>query len=436
MKIEDHKYPKLIIVSSTVWDEDNSFGNTFSNLFDKWNKDNILNIYCEDKKPKNNVCLNYYQMSEKMILTSFFRKGKTTGRILKLSENEFSQVSILTKSQSKFISFVKKLHFQIFIWIRDLIWLIGNWKTKELDDLLKEFNADVLFFPMYTTFYMNLIQQYIVKVTKKKYVYFTSDDGCTFKQFSLSPLFWIDRFLKRFMFKKVIKNCEYIYVISEKQKIEYEKIFKKECKILTKGLEFEHKPELKNLNLPIKLVFTGNIGDGRIKTLLYLSKVIEILNKDIVKFKFDIYTYSSISHFISNEFKKQKHTSLHLGLPYDQIMKIQEDAHILVHVESFSLINSLKVRLSFSTKIVDYFSQRRCILAIGPANVNSIEYLKRMKAAIVSEKSNIYMNLLDIYENVYIINDFADRAWECGKLYHQSSKIKDKLYFELMALAN
>ena len=67
----------------------------------------------------------------------------------------------------------------------------------------------------------------------------------------------------------------------------------------------------------------------------------------------------------------------------DELKQVLEKSDILVHVESFETSDISNVRHSISTKIADYLSSSRLILAVGPDELASIKYLKDNNAAIV-----------------------------------------------------
>ena len=46
---------RILVISSTTWDVSNSFGNTFSNLFDGMSDVEIYNICCRNGNNNNNV---------------------------------------------------------------------------------------------------------------------------------------------------------------------------------------------------------------------------------------------------------------------------------------------------------------------------------------------------------------------------------------------
>ena len=63
------------------------------------------------------------------------------------------------------------------------------------------------------------------------------------------------------------------------------------------------------------------------------------------------------------------------GLDSSGVITQMENSHFLLHVESFDKVNRTYVRYSISTKISEYLSSGRGIIAYGPHEVASIELL-------------------------------------------------------------
>ena len=51
---------RILIVSRTPWDDSNSFGNTFSNLFGGMEGVEIYNICCQTGDNNNNIVKNIF----------------------------------------------------------------------------------------------------------------------------------------------------------------------------------------------------------------------------------------------------------------------------------------------------------------------------------------------------------------------------------------
>lgn len=423
---------KILVLSSTPWSNDNSFGNTFSNIFEGIDDIEVANISCRPGLPTSCVVKRYFQITEKSLIKNLIKKSFPTGIETKVDDNK------IDKSFSENIKareFGSKKRWQILFWMRDLIWKLGRWKSQALIDFIEDFKPDVIFQPVYFSSYLNDIVDFIKKYTNVPMVGYVSDDCYTLKQFSLSPLYWIDRLYKRRKVKRTIEQCEILYVISDVQKEEYEKIFTPPCKILTKCADFsdDKKPEFKAPENILKIVYAGNISKGRYEILSELAKSIEEINQDSKKIQMDIYTLTPLK---DKQKKVLSTDSVHLHPPvsYDEIREIQKNSDILLHCEGFSLKEKLAVHQSFSTKIVDYLETNRCILAIGDDYCASIRYfIDKDCGATATNKNEIKPCLLDLCNNHDLLKQYADKAWETGKKNHSHIKtkqmVKDDLFF-------
>lgn len=422
---------KILIISRVNWDESNSFGNTYSSFFKGMNDITIANIYCTYGLPNTQVATKFFCMNEKMILSNILDKTKPRGKEVVTTAEE----SLDKNYSGKLIQKTKTFKFQILYWIRDLIWSTNRWKSDELNNFIKEFDPDIIFSPYYSSIYMNNVKKYIYETTLVPMVSFVSDDIYTLKQFNLSPFYWINRFITRSKIRQTAILNKFIYVISEIQKEEYSKLLHKDCRMLYKGASFDEVPKKKRFDKPIIIVFTGNISSGRWKTLNELGKSIEKINQQEKKMKLLVYTKTPMTKRTKKLLNIKDSIELMQSVTSDEIEKVQLQADILLHCESFKLKHRLQVRLSFSTKLVDYFSRKRCILAIGSSKVTSIDYLIKNNAAItVSKKSEISSCLEDILRNPEIISEYAQKAWMCGKRNHQIKQIQQKLYNDLQSL--
>ncbi len=418
---------KILVLSNTPWSEFNSFGNSYSNIFEGIEEFEFANIYCRYGFPHNNIVKKHFQITEKSLLKNLLDKKYPSGiEVI----NEAKHID-LTNNQKKIFDFTRKKRWNFFYLIRNCIWKIGNWKSDELKQFIDNFNPDILFFPIYNSVYINEIALFIKDYTNIPLIGYISDDNYSLKQISFSLFFWINKFNVRKKIKKIISQTSLLYVISEKQKKEYEKKFTTECKILTKGYDFKNTPipqeQLNNKN-GIELLYTGNIGDGRWNSLSILSDVITKINQNSNFFSLTICTMTPISKKMKQKLEKNPTTKLIGGLPLEEVKELQKKAHILLHVESFKAKFYLKYRLSFSTKIVDYFYQKKCILAFGTKGVSTLDYLAENDAAIVATSKKELSHKLDyIKNNPIIINEYSNRSWEMGKKNHQITNIQKML---------
>ena len=430
------KHLKILIISNTPWDDDNSFGSSFSNIFGGNPNYEIANIYCQPGLPNTKVCKHFFQITEKGIIRTLLGKQKFSGKqIFPSKKEELAGITLSTKDK-KYLNKLKTIRWQIFFWIRDLIWSTGKWKSKNMDDFITDFQPDLIFLPIYYSTYLNNIGLYAKKFSKVKIVGYISDDCYTLKHFSLSPLFWVDRFIKRYYVKKAIENCEILYTITETQKNEYNGIFGNKCKVLFKGGNFHDFSHMKTtLHDPIKIVYTGNLGMGRWKSLVKIAEALQVINHHNIKAQLYIYSQTTLPKSTLRKLQIKNTVYYMGGIPSSKVKEVQRDADILVHVESFELSERYNARLSFSTKIVDYFEAGRCILAVGWCKTGAIEYLKENDTAIIiTDNNQIHKEVSNLINNKYLILDYGRKGFEFGKINHQFELMRTNLYNDLLAV--
>ena len=411
---------KLLIISDYPWNKNNSFGKVFTDLFGGMEDIEILNIYCMSGLPNTEMTnIQYYQISMQQIVANLKNKKNPVGKRV----TEQDQGNDLQGSELKLMNIARKTHLRIFSWGRNFIWRIGRWKNQQLIDVVKEFDADIMFTPIYKMPYMNWVQQFVAKIKPTKMVAYYGDDNYSLKQFSLNPLFWIDRLTQRGKVKKTIKMCDYMYVVCEVGQEAAEKYFKKKAIPCANGANFNVQPTFKEeYNKPRKLVFTGNLGNHRWEELLRIGRTIEKLGGGAV---LEIYSASVLKKSILKKYEKCSAIQFKGKIPFTEVPKVQEESDVLVHVESFRKKEWLAVRESFSTKIVGQMVACRPQLAVGDKRCGSIDHLLRHDAAIVaSSKKDLEMQLKRIIEDDAYLDEYAKKGWECGKKLHNRSDIQ------------
>lgn len=422
---------KILVLSDTPWSAGNSFGNSFSAIFGGIQGLEIANIACRPGSADSGAVSRHFQITERSLLHNLKDSRSPSGKELPLDTG-------LSPSggELKARGFGRKKRWQILFWARDLIWAVGRWKSPELKAFLDDFQPDLIFQPVYYSSYLNDIAQYIKAYTGAPMVGYISDDNYTLKQFSLSPLYWIDRLYKRRKVKKTIEQCELLYVISDIQKEDYEKCFTTPCKILTKGADFSGVPELKeSCGSPLQLVYTGNIGTNRWKSLAMIADVLESINKDGTKAQLRIYTATPLTGKMEKALSRGDSSFLMGSVPASEIPRIQREADMLVHVEALDLKSRLAVRQSLSTKIVDYLKAARPILAVGPKDVASIDHLIRGDCALAADsREELERKLRQVLAEPARLDEWVRKAYVWGRLHHHKPDIQKMLTEDLRAL--
>lgn len=421
---------KILFLTNAPISLDNGVGNTICNLFGDVMDLEYANIYCRYDKP-NTLLKNiqYFQITEKMLLQNLKASQKTVGRIVDRPQIE----TCVDHREKNFFDAVRKMkQWQVIIFARDFIWKIGRWDSPELRRFLVDFQPNLIFQPIYYSSYLNDIAQFCKQYTNVPMIGYISDDCYSLRQFRFSPLYWIDRLWKRRKVKETIEQCELLYVISEIQKEEYEKIFTPPCKILTKCADFNSEPPTWPLpQESFKLLYAGNLGAGRWRSLALIAETIERLRREGYSVELDTYTATPQTAKMQRALNRDG-CRLYGAVPYAQVQRLQKKADVLIHVEGLSLKSRMEVHQSFSTKLVDYFALGKCIFAVGTPDIASIRHLLDHNAAVVaSEKNAVYAELKKLLDDPKQLQDHGKKAYACGRKCHNKTTMQAMLMEDL-----
>lgn len=428
----DKQLPKLLVVSTNAW-RDNTGINTLIELFKFWDKDKLAQIYTKSALPNTKICKYFYQISETQVLKSVFNRKINPGKVI---TQEYIPSEEDIKSELEESARYKKARGKqswILAIARDLVWKLGKWNTRELDDFLDDYNPDVIFIPIYPTIYMGVLQNYILKKTNKPAVCYLADDNYTYKPLGYNPLAYIHRFFLRKVVKSIVSKCSKMFVIAPKQKEEYDKIFDVDSVILTKGIDFSGiSYEVKENSTPIKMVYTGKLIIGRWKSLVAIANALGEINKQSIKIELDIYTTDSITN---KQYSLLNRNGCRIkgAVPLSEVADIQRSSDIVVFVESLENKYKNIARLSFSTKITDYLKSGKCIFAIGDKNIAPIDYLKKNDAAIIATSYEEILSMLKkLVNDSEIIKEYGKKSYDCGIRNHNQNIVKETLIRNIM----
>ena len=365
---------KILIISYESWRDTNNGGNVLSNIFCAFPEADIAQIYCSGELPQNNICQNYYQISESMLLTR--RKGRHLEE-RNYGEDDTAQTVVI---ENKVKSRIPDLFRQASLLAREFLWSVTAWKTKDLEVFVQGFRPDIIFAPCYSYAHVSKLALYVKQIVRCPMISYISDDNYSLKKFNISLSFFANRLITRKWIRRLFAESSLIYTMTDMQKTEYEAIFGRPMKVLCKSASFEESD--RKIGQPVRFIYAGGLYLNRWKMLGKLAEAIEKLNADEIKAQLHIYSGSNLKPYQKRKLHDGQNSFLHDAIPYKALTERYKESDIAVHVESFDLKNRLLTRLSFSTKIIDCMNSGCAILAIGPETQAGIAYLKENDAAI------------------------------------------------------
>lgn len=414
---------KILICTIESWNSKVG-ANTFSTLFKDYPSENLANVYIREELPDSKCCKRYFQISEIKAFKSILNRRIKTGREVKSTKYvNADDEDTINKSKNLYnINRKKRSYFKLFI--RELLWFLSKWKTKELDDFINEFNPDIVLFGMEGYIHFNRICRYIVKKTKAKAVGYFWDDNFTYKQMPNNVGRNFLRFFQRKSLKKLVGVTDSFWAITEKTKEESDEFFGIDCKVLTKPIDFEENEKWTRniIHQPIRMLYTGNLLIGRFNVIKTISNALDKINVNEPKIILDIYTASYLTKEQLNSLGN--YVNVNEAVTQEEVINLQKKADVLLFVEAYNDENSKIARLSFSTKLTDYFHSGKCIFAIGDKDIAPIEYLIENDAALCASSDAEILNCLNkIICDDDLMNYYGERSYNLGLNNHSRSKI-------------
>lgn len=430
---------RILMISQYPWKKENSFGNTYSSIFGKIDNIEIAHIYLMAGMPDpEKVVTHYYQIPENEVFKSCVKPWVKTcgvGHEVIIGEgvtDEKKTEAYANKEQSlysKLLGFGKRHHWSLMFFAREFAWKYGKINLDGMMAFVEDFKPDIFFLPFSNLYYTNRLAMYIKKHYDMPMVMEMAMDYYSLKRISYSPLFWMDRFGKRAMIRELAGVSEKIYVISKRLKVELESCLHIPCEVLYK-IPDEKRATVpyRETHSPIRFLFTGNIYANRWKSLKLLADALRDTKVGVL----DIYTANPITKRINKALNIDGVSEIHKPVSQDKVIQLQNDADILVHVEAFDKTNKLLVRCAISTKIMDYLSVGRAILAIGPSDISSIEYLSENSLAFVADTPEAVVNVLQlIKEEPPVLFEYAKKGQDYVKCRLNANNLRKDLYNSL-----
>lgn len=416
---------RILVVTLNAWNDSGSTGNTISNLLAGSEDLTIANLYCRNEPINNKLCTEYFQITEDQIIKSLY-SYKTCGRhFVKDISDANNQTAFNPLGYNKTGNFLRKNRPSILLFLREWLWFLPVWKNSKLDDFLINFNPDVIYMHGHANIYMHRVLDYCAKVTKAKVVLFFGDD--MYGRKAKMPLFYIYETWFRKRLKKSIRQASLFFGGSLKLCEEYSVLFEKNFHPLFKQCDLTGIQENKSINNPIRIVYAGNMLFGREKILVTVAKAVCRVNTQGDGYKMQLIVYSNTQPAESSlEWLNKEKNTIFMGCkPYDEVCKALNESDLSLFVESFDKENIKKTRLSFSTKIIDCMQSNSAMLAIGPSNIASMEYIKNNSIGYtINNMNQMYEQLSHICKHPESILLYIKTKNEFAKQHHCNTSKK------------
>lgn len=418
---------KILLITAEEWN-DYVYGNgVLTNWFTGFDAE-FAQIYTSPGLPNNKVCSKYFQIDERQMVKSLYSNTKA-GREVKMPTNEREQDAAKSNAQRKGIyGIFKKLSLWMhtpIVMLQDFIWMTGRYDKAALQRFIDGYKPDVVFCPQLGNPKMWRLEKLVKGMTDIPFVAFTGDDEASYQQVSKSPLFWLRRWYCHNGLKNSVKIFSHYFMHSKEQAQDYTNEYGVPTSTLYKCGDFSNEFVKKSVGSPIRLVYAGRLYCNRWKTLAEIGKALHKINKHGERMVLDIYTQEALTNEQRKALSPENSVYMKGSVNPQQLKEVYRNADIALHVESMDKKNRLATRVSFSTKIIDLMASSCAILAVGWNRHCGYQYLRDNDAAFcVDNYSDILPMLQRIIDNPSLVQNYAQKAYECGRKNHTREKIQ------------
>lgn len=409
--------PKVLVITVNPFSSTQNNGKTFASIFKNFPSENIAQIYKSGDIDKNVPnCNRYFNINT----NNYIDKNDLIKEI-----DGWKEVLIDQIRSNNFCRLT-----------RDILIILKGWKSDALIKWINDFKPELIFFCGGDALYLYNTTLKIAVENRCQLIYFITDDY-VLPRFSLDLFYWIRLGWMRRLFKKTSRHSAEIYCISDKMRIIYEKNFKISSKIIMHCVKLLKNDYNSTASNHISFIYTGGLHFNRWKVLAMIGDCLRELSKKGITGTLRIYSKQNPNSRMLRSLHKPPYISYCGSLEENELKEIQTKADVLVHVESFDYKSKKSTFLSISTKISEYMSLGRCIFAIGPSEVASIQYLCDNKIGVVINKKKkvlIKSALERLITRPEVRMQYGDMAYDFAEKFHNEKKILDQFERRLVEI--
>ena len=292
---------------------------------------------------------------------------------------------------------------------RQHIWKKQRWFNSKLKEWLDKAKPDLIFFHCSNSMFMFDIATTCASYLGVPIIFEIADDYYFFSHFSLDVFYYIYRSRYKTVFKKMIHRSSGIIYLTNKMKRRYDDFFG------TDGVPvyISSTMQMSKWNGEKRVFrYFGNVDSGRASTLRKIGKAFARLNLTI-----EVYCPSSNINGLS-KLRKSAGITLKSPLPYNKIKEEISKTDVLIYIETFKQRFAKQVEYSLSTKMADYLSSGKPVLAFGSKVAGAISFLEETKSAVVIDNPRmIEKEVLKFFSNDFDIDSILNSASQTVSRY-------------------
>ena len=400
---------RLLLLSNNPVSLTNANGRTLKNLLYFFKSEELAQIYTTGESYDSSFCSSFLGISDGEVIKSFFKRSAVISDKKKVGEAEETSSPSGKKGKKTALTML----------LRDIVWSNCRSVKKKILSFAKEFSPDAILFQMGDAAFTVKYASFLAKnLNIPLFVYNTED--YYFKDYDFMKKNGKKTFFYRIFHRKFCKAVDDMMKLKPKTvynceglKDLYNKKFSDNGIVIYNSSSFKPKKDAIKNGL---ILYAGNLGVGRHKSLIKLSKLLKKVESDAV-----ITVYGNASKEVLDDFAAADNIDYRGFVDYDTVCSLLSGAKLLVHVESFDEYFVKDSRYAFSTKLSDYCAAGVPMLLYLNDTCEAYSFFTKNGGAFVvkgEETDSVYHALFDEEKRLATVK----RAKELFEIYNDPEK--------------
>lgn len=406
--------PKILIIAGYTFEGTDATSITLKNIFSSWSPERIAFVHITHLEKKHELKKNIFTICDRKFGNILIRKNKIFfNEILSSRSAVGGTLGVINSTDIK-----SKIFNIIHTFISAYRTLIPVKYSYELDKFIKEYKPDIIYTPLGSINIMYLAYKVSIKYNILIYPHFMDDWIAT--KYARNIFLIIPRFVQNYYLKKIFERTGKAFTICEKMAHEYSNKYNKSFLPLMNCVDDSLPSKESDMDEnTVRYCYSGGFHLNRWKSLEFLCGCLERFESD-KSIELNIYSKESDWQMYKDKFVKYSFVHFMGFISQTEMLDQLKKQTILIHIESFDKEVIEYTRLSISTKIPEYLSMKKAILAIGPSDIASIEYLKINQCAFIVDRKeeDLLQNEIEKIMDLDLREEVAVNAYFLFKKNH------------------
>ncbi|MEO9892799.1 glycosyltransferase [Aurantibacter sp.] len=424
--------PKILILNQPFV-SDTGGGITLSNLFSKWDADQIAvasSGYLLTGDIAKNRCSNYYQLGSEerkwIFPLNLFGRTYESGKVNLYNQfkEEVTPEEIETKSRSNFI---EKYISPIFHYSGLSHFISKTQLSPKFCSWLLEINPDVIYAQSSSReeiLFCIAVQEFL----KKPMVFHKMDDWLTLAG---NKTFMKNYWRKKIdgEFKDLLNHSELVMSISDYMGEEYLRRYHKKFITFHNPIDIDfwktgQRSEYE-INQSPTIMYAGRIGLGIDNSLMTIASAIDAVNEQLnMSINFLIQAQDAPDWLTDYKCTKHQHFVSYSNLP-----KVFGSADFMILPYDFDPDGLAFIKYSMPTKASEYMASGTPIIIFAPEDTALVQYAKKNDwAAVVTENNTekLAIEIKDLIQNKHLREKIAHTARNLAEKRHNTDIVANE----------